>query len=156
MATYGPQSGAVGQSARYATPYVAVTTLDMANAIAGGATGAAADVYQVIDVPARSVVLAAGIYVVTQESVTAVNSTVALGDGTVTYVAATNIDGDESTTGTFLVSSDALAELGVTYAAANTLDVTIGTAALTDAVIQVWAIIAPLAPANDTDYNVWS
>ena len=75
------------------------------------------DVYQAINVPANSVVLSAGIDVITAGTGT---GTLALGDGTVTYVAAA-----VQTSGGQMTSGDALAELAVTYAAADTIDVTV-------------------------------
>ena len=77
------------------------------------------DVYQAINVPANSVVLTAGIDVITAGTGT---GTLALGDGTVTYVAAA-----VQTSAGAMTSGDALAELFVYYAAADTLDVTVAT-----------------------------
>ena len=75
------------------------------------------DVYQAINVPANSVVLSAGIDVITAGTGT---GTLALGDGTVTYVAAA-----VQTSAGQMTSGDALAELAVTYGAADLLKVTV-------------------------------
>ena len=99
------------------------------------------DVYQAINVPANSVVLSAGIDVITAGTGT---GTLALGDGTVTYVAAATQSAGQMTSG------DALAELAVTYAAADTLDVTVGTADV-NSKVRVWALIADIDGMGDTE-----
>ena len=99
------------------------------------------DVYQAINVPANSVVLSAGIDVITAGTGT---GTLALGDGTVTYVAAATQSAGQMTSG------DALAELAVTYAAADTLDVTVGTADV-NSKVRVWALLADIDGLGDTE-----
>jgi hypothetical protein len=98
------------------------------------------DVYQAINVPANSVVLSAGIDVITAGTGT---GTLALGDGTVTYAAATQSAGQ-------MTSGDALAELAVTYAAADTLDVTVATANV-NSKVRVWAILVDIDGQGDTE-----
>lgn len=93
------------------------------------------DVFQVLNIPADSVVLNAGIDVLTVDS--AENSgTVKLYDGTVTYVAAT-----EPTSAVNLAGADAVAEMFVRYSSADTLDIQVETGAI-NAKVRVWAIIA--------------
>ena len=99
------------------------------------------DVYQAINVPANSVVLSAGIDVITAGTGT---GTLALGDGTVTYVAAATQTAGQMTSG------DALAELAVTYAAADTLDVTVATANV-NSKVRVWAILVDIDGQGDTE-----
>ena len=99
------------------------------------------DVYQAINVPAISVVLSAGIDVITAGTGT---GTLALGDGTVTYVAAATQSAGQMTSG------DALAELAVTYAAADTLDVTVATANV-NSKVRVWAILVDIDGQGDTE-----
>ena len=99
------------------------------------------DVYQAINVPANSVVLSAGIGVITAGTGT---GTLALGDGTVTYVAAATQSAGQMTSG------DALAELAVTYAAADTLDVTVATANV-NSKVRVWAILVDIDGQGDTE-----
>ena len=100
------------------------------------------DVYQAINVPANSVVLSAWIDVITAGTGT---GTLALGDGTVTYVAAA-----VQTSGGQMTSGDALAELAVTYAAADTLDVTVATANV-NSKVRVWAILVDIDGQGDTE-----
>ena len=99
------------------------------------------DVYQAINVPANSVVLSAGIDVITAGTGT---GTLALGDGSVTYVAAATQSAGQMTSG------DAVAELAVTYAAADTLDVTVGTADV-NSKVRVWALLADIDGLGDTE-----
>lgn len=99
------------------------------------------DVYQAINVPANSLVLSAGIDVITAGTGT---GTLALGDGTVTYVAAATQSAGQMTSG------DALAELAVTYAAADTLDVTVATANV-NSKVRVWAVLVDIDGMGDTE-----
>ena len=99
------------------------------------------DVYQAINVPANSIVMSAGIDVITAGTGT---GTLALGDGSVTYVAAATQSAGQMTSG------DALAELAVTYAAADTLDVTVGTADV-NSKVRVWALLADIDGLGDTE-----
>ena len=99
------------------------------------------DVYQAINVPANSVVLSAWIDVITAGTGT---GTLALCDGTVTYVAAATQSAGQMTSG------DALAELAVTYAAADTLDVTVATANV-NSKVRVWAILVDIDGQGDTE-----
>jgi hypothetical protein len=100
-----------------------------------------ADVYQAINLPANSIVLSAGIDVITAGTGT---GTLALGDGSVVYVAAATQSAGQMTSG------DAVAELAVTYAAADTLDVTVGTADV-NSKVRVWALIADIGGIGDAE-----
>lgn len=100
-----------------------------------------ADVYQAINLPANSIVLSAGIDVITAGTGT---GTLALGDGSVVYVAAATQSAGQMTSG------DAVAELAVTYAAADTLDVTVATADV-NSKVRVWALIADIDGIGDTE-----
>ena len=99
------------------------------------------DVYQAINVPANSIVMSAGIDVITAGTGT---GTLALGDGSVTYVAAATQSAGQMTSG------DAVAELAVTYAAADTLDVSVGTADV-NSKVRVWALLADIDGLGDTE-----
>ena len=119
-----------------AKTYVQSTVIDgTSTALTSG------DVYQAINLPANSIVLSAGIDVITAGTGT---GTLALGDGTVTYVAAATQSAGQMTSG------DALAELAVTYAAADTLDVTVATANV-NSKVRVWALIADIDGQGDTE-----
>lgn len=115
------------------TPYLLEEVIDF-----GTNNGATSDVFETINIPAGSVVLNAGVEVVTAEAGT---GTVALSSSSpsVTYVAASG-----TTSTGYLTSGDAVGEMFVVYPAADTLDITVGTAARTSAVIRVWALVADL------------
>ena len=133
-----PGAGTVGHMASNAVPkvYAQSTVIDgTSTALTSG------DVYQAINVPANSVVLSAGIDVITAGTGT---GTLALGDGTVTYVAAATQSAGQMTSG------DALAELAVTYAAADTLDVTVATANV-NSKVRVWALLADIDGQGDDE-----
>jgi uncharacterized cupredoxin-like copper-binding protein len=100
-----------------------------------------ADVYQAINLPANSIVMSAGIDVITAGTGT---GTLALGDGSVVYVAAATQSAGQMTSG------DAVAELAVTYAAADTLDVTVATADV-NSKVRVWALIADIGGIGDAE-----
>ena len=119
-----------------AKTYVQSTVIDgTSTALTNG------DVYQAINLPANSIVVSAGIDVITAGTGT---GTLALGDGSVTYVAAATQSAGQMTSG------DAVAELAVTYAAADTLDVTVGTADV-NSKVRVWALIADIDGMGDTE-----
>ena len=119
-----------------AKTYVQSTVIDgTSTALTNG------DVYQAINLPANSIVMSAGIDVITAGTGT---GTLALGDGSVTYVAAATQSAGQMTSG------DAVAELAVTYAAADTLDVTVGTADV-NSKVRVWALIADIDGMGDDE-----
>ena len=119
-----------------AKTYVQSTVIDgTSTALTNG------DVYQAINLPANSIVMSAGIDVITAGTGT---GTLALGDGSVTYVAAPTQSAGQMTSG------DAVAELAVTYAAADTLDVTVGTADV-NSKVRVWALIADIDGMGDDE-----
>ena len=131
-------AGTVGHMASNAVPkvYAQSTVIDgTSTALTSG------DVYQAINVPANSLVLNAGVDVITAGTGT---GTLALGDGTVTYVAAATQSAGQMTSG------DALAELAVTYAAADTLDVTVATANV-NSKVRVWAVLVDIDGIGDTE-----
>ena len=119
-----------------AKTYVQSTVIDgTSTALTNG------DVYQAINLPANSIVMSAGIDVITAGTGT---GTLALGDGSVTYVAAATQSAGQMTSG------DAVAELAVTYAAADTLDVTVGTADV-NSKVRVWAVLVDIDGMGDTE-----
>ena len=141
MATLTQTGAGTGQghvsSNATAKCYVQSTVIDgTSTALTSG------DVYQAINVPANSLVLNAGIDVITAGTGT---GTLALGDGTVTYVAAA-----VQTSAGQMTSGDALAELAVTYAAADTLDVTVATANV-NSKVRVWAVLVDINGMGDTE-----
>jgi len=107
----------------------------VADRAAAGATAlAATDVVEVLQIPARSQLLAAGGTVTTVEST---NTTATFDVG----------DGDDPDGYAALLASNALATESNTtlgakfYDDADTLDVTLNVAAPTDCVLEVWAVL---------------
>ena len=135
------KTGGTGTTGHVAGNAVAKTYVQ-STVIAGTSTALTnGDDYQAINLPANSIVMSAGIDVITAGTGT---GTLALGDGSVTYVAAATQSAGQMTSG------DAVAELAVTYAAADTLDVTVGTADV-NSKVRVWALIADIDGMGDTE-----
>ena len=110
-----------------------------------GITNTNADVYQALDIPAGFYVLAAWFVCVSAES-TNVTATFQLG--------ITGTDPDEFVTATapdttgeiFPMNGDAIALNGTYFATADTIDLLVATAAFTDAVVDVYALVLDLNP----------
>lgn len=110
--------------------------------LAAGATAlAASDVLEVIPIPAGTIVSNVGMEVTTAAGVT---STLSIGDGAsaVGYLAATSVNSVAWSGGVPVLSAGAFAPTlsgGKLYSAADTIDVTIGTAVPAAAVVRVFA-----------------
>lgn len=110
-----------------------------ARSAAGATALAATDTLQVITMPAYSVVLAAGLNVVTAETV---NTTATFDLGyTGGSPAAANVYADDGASNAVAMDSDNLANPTV-ITTADTIDLLLNTAVPTNCVIQVWAIVA--------------
>lgn len=114
-----------------------------ARAAAGATALAASDVLEVIPVPAGTIVSNVGMQVTTAAGVT---STIAIGDGTAAagYLAATSANATGWSGGVPVLSSGAFAPTlsgGKLYSAADTIDITIGTAVPAAAVVRVFAVL---------------
>ena len=111
-------------------------------------TNAASDVFQVLSISADTVVLGAGINVITAD--TAGNSgTLALGDGgdADRYVAASTVAATGQETAIFASTVPYL------NASADTIDLTVATGAI-NAVVRVWAIVADCTGGVETAQTV--
>ena len=147
MATYINDRGTAGMPAHAHPVKLVSEILDFANLkLTAGTdiTPGSSDVYRVLNVGAGQVVLMAGVDVLTAET-TNTNTEVALADGSVTYVTAATVSSTGSMTGV-----DAIGEVGVSFDAANTLDITSSVAAPTDAKLRVWAVIADFTSPDVT------
>jgi len=144
MATLTSNRGTSGHSALNNTSYLLEEIIDY-----GTQAAAATDVIQAIQIPAQSIVMAAGIEVITADA--AGNSgTLALGDGSVTYVAAS-----APTTVGQMTHSDAVGEMFVSFTASNTLDVT-GATGTVDGKVRVWAIMMDYSTPDVTQRATFS
>jgi len=117
-----------------------------ARAAAGATALAASDVLEVIPVPAGTIVSNVGMQVTTAAGVT---STIAIGDGTAAtgYLAATSANATGISGGVPVLSAGAFAPTlsgGKVYAAADTIDITIGTAVPAAAVVRVFAVLTDI------------
>jgi hypothetical protein len=112
-----------------------------ARSAAGATALAASDVLEVIPVPAGTVVSNVGMQVTT--------STIAIGDGTAAagYLAATSANATGWSGGVPVLASGAFAPTlsgGKLYSAADTIDITIGTAVPAAAVVRVFATLTDM------------
>ena len=102
---------------------------------------AAADTLQIINLPAKCAVLQAGLDVITAET-TNTTATFDLGF-TGGSPAAANVFGNDVASNSTGVTGTGLAA-PLVFASADTIDLLLNTAAPTDAVVQVWAIVVDL------------
>lgn len=117
-----------------------------ARAAAGATALAASDVVEVLPIPAGTLVTNVGMSVTTAAGVT---STIAIGDGSAAagYLAATSANSTGVSGGVPVLSSGAFAPTlsgGKVYAAADTIDITIGTAVPAAAVVRVFAMLTDI------------
>jgi hypothetical protein len=117
-----------------------------ARAAAGATALAASDVLEVLPIPAGTLVTNVGMVVTTAAGVT---STIAIGDGSAAagYLAATSANAAGTSGGVPVLSSGAFAPTlsgGKVYAAADTIDITIGTAVPAAAVVRVFAMLTDI------------
>ena len=146
MATYdltGP--GGTNRPGRYnpgiRTPYLVENTIDI-SAVNGDSGTASGDVLQVIDLPAETLVMEAGI-----EVLTACSSSVTFDLGITGGDVDIYTDGDTNATGYSTLTATARS----VAATADTLDVLQGGAASTVGKIRVWAILCDVAGVDETD-----
>ena len=138
MATLTSDRGTAGHAVLKNVPYLLNEVVNYSTQAA-----AATDVIEVIQIPAGTMVINAGADVLTADA--AGNSgTVEFGDGAVEYVAAATV----ASTGS-MTSGNAVAEMFVTYDAANTLDAT-GATGTIDAKIRYWALCVDITEPNVT------
>jgi len=117
-----------------------------ARAAAGLTALAASDVLEILPVPAGSIVSNVGMVVTTAAGLT---STLSIGDGSAAagYLAATSVNATGTSGGVPVLASGAFAPTlsgGKAYAAADTIDVTLGTAVPAAAVVRVFAVLIDL------------
>ena len=146
MATYdltGP--GGTNRPGRYnpgiRTPYLVENTIDI-SAVNGDSGTASGDVLQVIDLPAETLVMEAGIEVLTACS-SSVTFDLGITGGDVDIYA----DGDTNATGYSTLTATARH----VAASADTLDALQGGAASTVGKIRVWALLCDVAGVDESD-----
>ena len=114
--------------------------IDIAAVIAAGVTPGSTDTIQMLNLPADTYVMRAGIEVLTAETGNA-TATVSLGDTDVDhYVAATIVT---------VLGQKTSIDINKLYTSADTIDLTSATAALTNAKLRVWAIVQSVNGLHD-------
>ena len=155
MATYdvtGP--GGVNRPGRYnpgvRTPYLVENTIDV-SAINGDSGTAQNDVLQCIDVPAETLVMAAGV-----EVLTACSSSVVIDIGTTGSSAGfldpdAFVDAYDATSASYAPRDVADAAPMIICKTADTIDALMAGAASTAGKIRVWAVLCDIAGVDETD-----
>ena len=145
MATYNVTGvgGTTGHPSNGRTPYLVENTIDV-SAINGDSGAAQNDVLQAMDIPAETVIMEAGI-----EVITACSSSVTLDLGITGGDVDIYTDGDTNATGYSALTATARH----VAAAADTLDVLVLSAASSAGKIRVWAIMCDVSGINESDQN---
>ena len=145
MATYDltGAGGTTGHSANGRTPYMIENTIDI-SAINGDSGAAQNDVLRTLDIPAETLIMEAGI-----EVVTALSSSVTLDLGITGGDVDRYVDGDTNATG----FSAPTATARTIVASADTLDIKILDAASSAGKIRVFAVLCDVSGIDETDRN---
>ena len=145
MATYnvtGP-GGTTGHPTRVRRPYLVENTIDI-SAINGDSGTADGDILQVLDIPAETLIMEAGVEVITALSSSATIDLGITGGDPERYV-----DGLTNATGFSVLTATAR----VVIASADTLDAKIAGAASSAGKIRVFAILCDISGVDETDRN---
>ena len=145
MATYDKTGvgGTTGHPSNGRTPYLVENTIDISaiNSAAGTAIG---DVIQALDIPAETLIMEAGI-----EVLTALSSSVTMDLGITGGDVDNFVDGDTNATGYSTLTATA----NLVVASADTLDVLTLVAASSAGKIRVWAVLCDVSGIDETDHN---
>ena len=145
MATYDVTGagGTTGHPANGRTPYLVENTIDVSaiNSSSGTANG---DVINALDIPAETLIMEAGIEVITALSSSATMDLGITGGDVDRYV-----DGDTNATGYATLTATAR----TIVASADTLDIKILDAASSAGKIRVFAVLCDVAGIDETDRN---
>ena len=145
MATYNVtgSGGTTGHPSRVRRPYLVENTIDI-SAINGDSGAAQNDVIQALDIPAETVIMEAGI-----EVLTALSSSVTVDLGITGGDVDIYVDGDTNATGYAALTGTARH----VAASADTLDVLVLSAASSAGKIRVWAVMCDISGVDETDRN---
>ena len=156
MATYNVTGvgGTTGHPSNGRTPYLVENTIDV-SAVNGDSGSAQNDVLKCIDVPAETLVMAAGL-----EVLTACSSSVVIDIG-ITGSTAGFSDPDAfidayDATGASYAGRDATADadpIMLTCKVADTIDALMAGAASSAGKIRVWAVLCDISGIDETDRN---
>ena len=135
--------GTTGHPSNGRVPYLVENTIDLSQ-IRGDTGPDNADVLQVLDIPAETLIMEAGIEVITALSSSATMDLGITGGDVDIYV-----DGDTNATGYGTLTATARH----VAAAADTLDILIGGADSSAGKIRVWAVMCDVSGVSETDTN---
>ena len=145
MATYNVTGagGTTGHPSNGRTPYLVENTIDISaiNSSSGTANG---DVINALDIPAETLIMEAGIEVVTALSSSATMDLGITGGDVDRYV-----DGDTNATGYATLTATAR----VVVASADTLDILTAGADSSAGKVRVWAVLCDVSGVDETDHN---
>ena len=146
MATYDRtgQGGTTGHPANGRTPYLVENTIDFS---VSGFQPAANDIVQALDIPAESMVINAGLEVLT---VSPSGVTLDLGDG---GDVDRFVDGHDSTATGFAANVINASNIGHVYGSADTIDIKVIGAQDTSAKVRVFAVVCDISGVDETDHN---
>ena len=145
MATYNVTAagGTTGHPANGRTPYLVENTIDV-SAVNGDSGTADGDILQCLDIPAETLIMEAGVEVITALSSSATIELGITGGDPDRYV-----DGDTNATGCSTLTNTAR----VIVASADTLDAKIAGAASSAGKIRVFAVLCDVSGIDETDRN---
>ena len=145
MATYDltAAGGTTGHPANGRTPYLVENTIDISaiNSSSGTANG---DVVQALDIPAETLIMEAGIEVITALSSSATMDLGITGGDVDRYV-----DGDTNATGFSTLTATAR----TIVASADTLDILTAGADSSAGKVRVFAVLCDVSGVDETDHN---
>ena len=145
MATYDRTGagGTTGHPSNGRTPYLVENTIDISaiNSSSGTANG---DVVNALDIPAETLIMEAGIEVITALSCSATMDLGITGGDVDRYV-----DGDTNATGYATLTATAR----VVVATADTLDILTAGADSSAGKVRVWAVLCDVSCIDETDRN---
>ena len=145
MATFDVtgKGGTTGHPANARTPYLVENTIDVSavNSSSGTSNG---DILQALDIPAETLIMEAGIEVITALSSSATMDLGITGGDVDRYV-----DGDTNATGYATLTATAR----VVVASADTLDILTAGADSSAGKVRVWAVLCDVSGVDETDHN---
>ena len=145
MATYNRTGagGTTGHPSNGRTPYLVENTIDVSaiNSSSGTSNG---DVINALDIPAETLIMEAGIEVITALSSSATMDLGITGGDVDRYV-----DGDTNATGYATLTATAR----VVVASADTLDILTAGADSSAGKVRVWAVLCDVSGIDETDHN---
>ena len=146
MATFDKtgQGGTTGHPANGRTPYLVENTIDLS---VSGLQPSAGDFVQALDIPAESLVMNAGIEVLTASPS---GVTLDMGDGDTADI---YVDGLDSTSAGYSAIHQDVLSTGKIYASADTLDIKVIGAQDTSAKVRAWAVVCDISGVDETDHN---